>query len=56
MSSWRFDLSRRRRHDLLAPHRRQDGDAEVHLLALAELELDAPVLRQTALGDVELTT
>ena len=27
--------------------------AEVHLAALAELQLDAPVLRQAALGDVE---
>ena len=32
----------------------QHADAEVHLLALAELELDAAVLRQAALGDVEL--
>ena len=40
--------------DLLAPHRRQHRDAEVHLAALAELELDAAVLRQAPLGDVEL--
>jgi hypothetical protein len=40
--------------DLLAPDRGQDGDAEVHLLALAELQLDAAVLREPALGDVEL--
>jgi hypothetical protein len=39
--------------DLLAPDRRQDADAEVHLAPLAELELDAPVLREAALGDVE---
>jgi hypothetical protein len=39
--------------DLLAPERGQHGDAEVHLLALAHLELDAAVLRQAALGDVE---
>ncbi len=31
--------------DLLAPHRRQHRDAEVHLAALAELQLDAAVLR-----------
>ena len=31
--------------DLLAEERRADRDAEVHLLAAAELELDAPVLR-----------
>ena len=29
-------------------------DAEVHLAPLAQLQLDAPVLRETALGDVEL--
>ncbi len=39
--------------DLLAPQRRQRRHAEVHLAALAELELDATVLRETALGDVE---
>ena len=41
-------------HDLLAEQRGADADAEVHLLAAAELELDAAVLRQAALGDVEL--
>ena len=40
--------------DLLAPERGQHAHAEVHLAPLAELELDAPVLRQAALGDVEL--
>ena len=39
--------------DLLAEDRRQHGDAEVHVLAGAELELDAAVLRQAPLGDVE---
>ena len=41
-------------HDLLAEERRQHRHAEVHLLAAPELELDAPVLRQPPLGDVEL--
>src|SRR4051812_19875303 len=40
--------------DLLAEERRADGDAEVHLASLAELELDAAVLREAALGDVQL--
>jgi hypothetical protein len=40
--------------DLLAEERRADAHAEVHLLAAAELDLDATVLRQAALGDVEL--
>ncbi len=31
-------------NDLLAEQRRQDGDAEVHLATLAELQLDAAVL------------
>ena len=31
----------------------QHADAEVHLLVAADLELDAAVLRQAALGDVE---
>ena len=41
-------------HDLLAEERRQDGDAEVHLAAPPDLQLDAAVLGQAALGDVEL--
>ena len=41
-------------HDLLAEHGRKGGDAEVHLLVAGELHLDAAVLRQAALGDVEL--
>ena len=41
-------------HHLLAEQRRAGGDAEVHLLGLGDVELDAPVLRQAALGDVEL--
>ena len=40
-------------HDLLAEDGRQNRDAEVHVLAGAELELDAAVLRQPPLGDVE---
>ena len=40
--------------DLLAEERRQHGDAEVHLGAVGQLQLDAAVLRQAALGDVEL--
>jgi hypothetical protein len=39
--------------DLLAEQRGQHGHAVVHLAALAELELDATVLRQAPLGDVE---
>ena len=35
----------------------EHGHAEVHLACrLAELQLDASVLRQAALGDVELRT
>ncbi len=41
-------------HHLLAEHGGQDGDTEVHILVAAELHLDAAVLRQAALGDVEL--
>ncbi len=40
--------------DLLAPQSRQDAHAKVHLASLAELQLDASVLREAALGDVEL--
>jgi hypothetical protein len=39
--------------DLLAEQRGQDADAEVHLAVGADLQLDAAVLRQAALGDVE---
>lgn len=39
--------------DLFAPDRRKARDAEVHLFAFAELELDASVLGQSSLGDVE---
>jgi hypothetical protein len=39
--------------DLLAPDRGEDRHAVVHLLAAAHLELDAPVLREAPLGDVE---
>jgi hypothetical protein len=53
MSSWRFDLSRRRMTIFSPQIVGSDGDAEVHLLALADLELDAAVLREAALGDVE---
>ncbi len=38
-------------HDLLAVHRRQRGDTQVHLVGLA-LEARATVLRAAALGDV----
>ena len=41
-------------HGLLAEERGQHRDAVVHLAALAELELDAAVLWQTTLGDVQL--
>src|SRR5690606_36632316 len=41
-------------HDLLAEQGRQGADAEVDLLALAQVELDAAVLRHPLLGDVEL--
>ncbi len=41
-------------HDLLAEERRQRRDAEVHLLAASHLQLDAAVLRQAPLGDVQL--
>ena len=41
-------------HDLLAEQRREHRDAEVHLPAAPHLELDAAVLREPALGDVEL--
>ena len=40
--------------DLLAPEHRQHADAEVHLLAAPELHLDATVLGQTPLRDVEV--
>ncbi len=39
--------------DALAEHGGQDADAQVHLMT-ADVQLDAPVLRQTALGDVEI--
>jgi hypothetical protein len=39
--------------DLLAKEGGEAGDAEVHLFALAELELDAAILGEAALGDVE---
>jgi len=42
------------KHDLLAEDRRQAGDAEVHLPAAGKLHLDAAVLGQAALGDVQL--
>src|SRR5208283_2104241 len=44
-------------HDLLAPERRQRGNAEVELLSLARdlhFEHDAAVLRQALLADVKL--
>ena len=41
-------------HHLLAEERRQRRDAEVHLPAASHLELDAAVLRQPPLGDVQL--
>src|ERR1700730_7436753 len=40
--------------DFFADQAGADRDAEVHLAALAQLELDAAVLREAALGDVEL--
>ena len=40
-------------HDALAVERREGRDAEIDLFP-HEPELDAPVLRQPALGDVEL--
>ena len=54
MSSCRFALSRRRRTIFSPNSVGRTRDAEVHLLAPADLELDAAVLRQAALGDVEL--
>ena len=45
------------KHDLLAEERRQTRDAEVdvaHLAAVLEADLDAAVLRQPLLGDVQL--
>ena len=59
MSSISLSLSSKRMHDLLAEQRRQHRDAEVDLLrlaALVEADLDAAVLRQPLLGDVELAT
>ena len=40
--------------DLLAEERGQGRDAEVHLLTLADLQLDAAVLGEAALGDIQL--
>ena len=40
-------------NDLLTMLRGQHGHAEVHLPALAQLELDAAILGQSALGDVQ---
>ena len=40
-------------HDALALHRRHGGDAQIDVLA-AHGGLDAPVLRQPPLGDVEM--
>ena len=40
--------------DFLAKERGQHADAEVHLLAASHLELDTTILRQAALGDVEV--
>ncbi len=40
--------------DLFAEQGRQHGDAEIHVLAAAQLDLDAAVLGQPALGDVQL--
>ena len=58
MSSISLSLSSKTQDDLLAEQRRQDGDAEVDFLgaafAVAEADLDAAVLRQPLLGDVEL--
>ena len=53
MSSCSVRLVEETHDDLLAEQRRQDADAEVHLAVAADLELDAAVLRQAALGDVE---
>ena len=39
--------------DLFAEHRRQHRDAEIHLLAASQLQLDPPVLWEAALGNVE---
>ena len=39
--------------DALAEHRRQHADAQVDRVA-ADVQLDAAVLRQAALGDVEV--
>ncbi len=47
-------MSRRRRTTFSPKSVGSTRDAEVHLAALAELQLDAAVLRQTPLGDVEL--
>ena len=41
------------RHDLLAKQRRAGADAEVDRAGLGDAHLDAPVLRDAALGDVE---
>ena len=40
-------------HHLLAEQRRADGNAEVHLAPLAQLQLDSPILREAALCDVQ---
>ena len=41
-------------HDLLAEQCRQGAHAEVDLFGLGQVELDAPILRDALLGDVQL--
>ena len=53
MSSWRLPLSSSRMTIFSPQIVGRTRDAEVHLAALAELQLDAPVLREAPLGDVE---
>jgi len=55
MSSCRLLLSRSRRTIFSPKQGGQNRDAEVHLLVLAHLELDAAILRQTAFGDVQVS-
>ncbi len=47
-------LVQKTQNDLLAEEGREHRDTVVHVLAAAKLDLDAAVLRQAALGDVEL--